>query len=69
MMTVGEFKAWLRENDIPDEFGIDVATFADSGVSGDDIQGIKVNSGGRSVQLEIYPDGWKPLSEGSTRIR
>ena len=45
-----------------------MARFAEDGTSLDDIEGIKVNSGGTSVQLEVYPDGWRPVSEGTTRV-
>jgi hypothetical protein len=67
-MTVAQFKAWLAANGIPDDFGLIVVRFGRDECSLDEIEGIKVNSGGTSVQLEVYPDGWRPVSEGTTRV-
>lgn len=67
-MTVGQLMRWLRDNGIPDDWPLCVATFARSGTTLCEIEGIKVNSGGRSVQLEVYPDGWWPVSLGTTRF-
>lgn len=67
-MTVAQFKAWLAANGIPDDFGLIVVRFGKDECSLDEIEGIKVNSGGTSVQLEVYPDGWRSVSEGTTRV-
>lgn len=67
-MTIGQFKMWCVNNKIPDDFDMDVVSFGNDGCSVESIEGLKVNSGGVSIQLEIYPDGWKPVSEGTTRF-
>lgn len=67
-MTIGQLKRWQRDNGIPDDWPVCVATFARSGTSLHEIEGVNVNSGGRSIQLEVYPDGWWPVSEGTTRF-
>jgi len=69
MMTVAQLKEWLMANRIPDDFDLFVVRFGRDGTSMDDIEGIKVNSGGTSVQLEVYPEAWRPVSEGTTRVR
>jgi hypothetical protein len=67
-MTIAQLKAWLVANRIPDDFRLFAARFAEDGTSLNDIEGIKVNSGSTSVQLEVYPNGWRPVSEGTTKV-
>lgn len=67
-MTIAQLKAWLVANRIPDDFDLFVVRFAQAGICHDEIEGIKLNSGGTSVQLEVYPGGWRPVSEGTTRL-
>ncbi len=67
-MTIAQFKVWCQKNGIPDDFNMVVVSFSDDGCSLNGIEGLKLNSGGTSVQLEIYPDGWRDVSEGTTRF-